>query len=211
MKIARFFAGIFAVIGSLLLVGSVGLCLFSLNAPARIEEIPEGALLCAEAVSDSIDSRDYAALEDCLYGQPELGLSGEPQEELTRMVWELAQENLCISWQGDCYMKDAAVCRDAVVTYLETASVTEGIPARAYALLTQRVEEATDMEQLYDETGEFREELMDEILKTAVTQACQEDAKTSTVEVSLEFVHRDGQWWAVPEQALMMALSGGLA
>ena len=211
MKIARFFAGIFGVIGTVLLVGSIGLCLFSLNAPARIEEIPEDARLCAEAVSEAIDSRDYAALENCIYGQPELGLTGEPEGELAKMVWDLAQQDLSLSWQGECYMKDAAVCRDAVVTYTDVASVTGGIPVRAQALLSQRVEEATDMEQLYDTTGEFRDDLMDEILKTAVTQACREDAKTATVEVCVEFVNRDGQWWAVPEQTLMTALSGGLA
>ena len=41
MKIAKFFADIFGVLGTAVLVGSIGLCLFSLNAPARMEEVPE--------------------------------------------------------------------------------------------------------------------------------------------------------------------------
>jgi len=211
MKIAKFFAGIFGAIGTVLLVGSVGLCLFSLNAPVRMEEIPAGAVECADAFEKALSGKDYAALESCIYGQPELGMSEKPEDELARMVWDLVQLNLEFSWQGTCYMKDGTFCRDAVMSYMEAASITDDLPVRAHALLTQRVEEATDMAQLYDEDGQFREDLLDQVMKAALTQACMEDAGTASVAVCVEFVYRDGRWWAVPDRALLTALSGGLA
>lgn len=211
MKIAKFFAGMFGAIGAILLVGSIGLCLFSLNAPVRMEEIPEGAAVCADAFEAAISEGDFDALENCIYGQPDLGLSEGPEEELAKMVWDLVQENLEFRWQGDCYLRDGILCRDASVSYMEAASITDDLPVLAHELLTAQVEAATDMAQLYDEGGQFRADLLDQVMKTAVTQACTEKAKTASVAVRVEFVHRDGQWWAVPETALLTALSGGVA
>jgi len=211
MKIAKFFAGIFGSLGTVLLVGSIGLCLFSLNAPVRMDETPMGAVECSDTLADAIAQKDFEVLEDCIYGQPELGLSGAPEEELTRMVWELAQLNLEFSWQGDCYLKDSVLYRDAAVRYFDVASVTRNLQTRAHALLTQRVEAATDMAELYEEGGEFRKDLVDQVLKAALAQACMEDVESVTANVTVRLVHRDGQWWAVPDAALLTALSGGLA
>lgn len=211
MKIAKFFAGIFGALGTVLLVGSIGLCLVSLNAPVRMGETPEGAAACSEQVAAAISRKDFEALESCIYGQPDLGLAGEPEDALSRMVWELVQLNLEFSWSGDCYLKDAVLCRDAEVRYFDVTSVTENLQTRAHALLTQRVEAATDMAELYDEGGEFRQDLMDQVIQAALTQACLEDVKAVTVPVTVELVHRDGRWWMIPDEALLTALSGGLA
>ena len=210
MKIAKLFAGIFGSLGVVLMSASIGLCLVSLNAPVRMAEIPAGAVECAETIEEAIAQKDYEALEDCIYGQPELGLSGAPEDELTKMVWDLVQQNLEFSWQGDCYFEDGTMRRDATVSYMDAASITNDLPVRAHELLTQRVEAATEMEQLYADGGQFREDLLDEVMKAALTQACMEDAETKQIAVSVEFVCRDGQWWAVPDTALLTALSGGL-
>lgn len=211
MKIAKFFAWIFAGLGTLLLLGTVLLCLFSLNARPNVQEFPQGAVLCSETLGEAVAGGDYAALEGCIYGQPKLGLTGEPAEELSAMVWELARLNLVFSWQGDCYVRDGAFCRDAFVTYLDLASILENLPTRAHALLTMRVEAAESMEELYDSDGEFRQELVDEVLKAALAQCCMEDVRRVTADVTVELVCRDGQWWAVPDSQLLAALSGGAA
>lgn len=209
MKIAKGFAWIFAGLGTLLLLGSVVLCLFSLNARPQVKELPQGAVQCSEAFAEAIAAGDYDALESCIYGQPELGLSGAPEDTLSAMVWELVQLNLHMNWQGDCYVKDSALCRDASVTYMDVSSILENLPTRAADLLNQRVEAATDMEQLYDGSGEFRKDLIEEVVKAALTQCCMEDVKNVTVNVTVELICRDGQWWAVPDKQLMTALSAG--
>lgn len=211
MKIAKFFAGIFGCLGTLLLAGSIGLCLFSLDAPVRVTEMPEGAVACSEQLAQAISEKDYAAVESCIYGQPKLGMEETIEETMVFEIWNVFENNLTFSWQGECYMKDTAVCRDAVVTYLEVASITQNLPTRAHTLLTQRVEAATDMAELYDDGGEFREDLLTQVLYEALDQACLEDARFATQTVTVELVHRDGQWWAVPDGALLTALSGGLA
>ena len=211
MKIAKFFAGIFGAIGTVLLVGSIGLCLVSLNAPVQMVETPAGAVKCSETLADAISQKDFAAVEDCIYGQPDLGMDQTLEDTMVFEIWNLFENNLMFSYQGECYTKDAGIYRDATVTYLELASVTENLQTRAHALLTQKVEAATDMAQLYGEGGEFREELVAQVLREALDQASREDARVLTERVTLELVHRDGQWWAVPDAALLTALSGGLA
>ena len=48
MKIARFFAVIFAVIGMVLLIGSMGFFLLNRNAEVRVLELPREAVAVSE-------------------------------------------------------------------------------------------------------------------------------------------------------------------
>lgn len=211
MKIAKFFAGIFGLIGTLLLAGSIGLCLFSLDAPVRTAGIPKAAMDCSEDFSRALSEKDFSAAQDCMYGQPELGMEETIEDTMVFEIWNVFENNLTFSWQGEGYMRDAVICRDAAVTYLEVASITENLQTRAHALLTQKVEAATDMAELYNDGGEFREDLVTQVLYEALDQACLEDARFVTQNVTVELVHRDGQWWVIPDKALLTALSGGLA
>ena len=47
-------------------------------------------------------------------------------------------------------------------------------------------------------------------LKEAVTMALREDAQYVTVEVALNLIYRDGQWWILSNSQLIQAISGGI-
>ena len=49
-----------------------------------------------------------------------------------------------------------------------------------------------------------------EVLYDAAKDALEQDAKTVTFEVTVNLVHNNGQWWIVPEDALLTAISGGI-
>ena len=51
-------------------------------------------------------------------------------------------------------------------------------------------------------------ELVDQALNDAVTQALSEDAQTVTRDVTLGLIYQDGAWWVVPDQALLQIISG---
>ncbi len=206
MKIAKVFGGIFGAIGTVLLIGSFALCLVSLNAPARMERAPEGAVSCTEQMARAISGKQFDILEECLYGQPDLGLEQTKASE----IWELYEQNLAFSWQGDCYADHGGIFRKGTVTYLDVPGVLENLQTRAHDLMTQRVETATEMEQLYDETGEFRQDLVELVMGEALAACLAQDAKTVTADVTVELVRRDGTWFAVPDTALFRALAGGL-
>lgn len=211
MKIARFFAVIFGLIGMVLLIGSVGLCLMSLDAPVRMTETPAEAVACSEELLEAIENGDFTAAGNLLYGKPDLGVDRMPEDVESVLIWDAFIRSISCEFKGSCYATDTGIARDASITAMDIPSVTEKLNVRAHTLLTQRVENAVDMAELYDEENNFREELVAEVLNEAVVQALAEDAKTVTWDVTLNLICRDGQWWVVPDQALLTALAGGVA
>lgn len=211
MKIARFFGVIFGLLGTALMLGSVVLCLSSLNKPAELLETPAAAVECAEEMMEAIAAGDYASAAKVMYGQPDLGVDREPSDTLGVMIWDAFLDSISYEFKGECYATDTGIAWDATVTALDIPSVTGSLNTRVHTLMTQRMENAADMAELYDEENNFREDLVEEVLSQAVVQALAEDGQLVTRDVTLNLICRDGQWWAVPDQALLQAISGGAA
>lgn len=211
MKLARIFAYVSGALGSVLMAGAVVFCLLSLDAPVKMVKYPQEAMDRAEALLDYIENGDFAAASGILYGQPDLGADREPEDEVGKMVWAAFLDSLSCEIKGKCYASDKGLVCDAVVTGLDISSVMEKLTERTHALLTQRIEQATDMSELYDEENNFRQELITQVLYQAVEQAIREDGKLVDRDVTMGLVYRNGQWWVVPDRALLQAISGGLA
>lgn len=208
MKIAKLFSAVFGVLGAVVMVFSIGLCLLSLNRTPVIREMPEGAVLCSETLMEAFLAGDYAAASEVIYGQPELGSRWNPQDFNGQRIREAYISSLDYAFQGECYATDSGLCRDVSVTYLDISSITDAISRHAHGLMTDRVASAQTMDELYDASGNFRPELVQGSLDHAVTLAMAE-GKTVTKQITLKLICRDGQWWAVPEDALLTAMSGG--
>lgn len=211
MKIAKFFFAIFGAVGAVLMAGTVLLCLFSLDADVKVKKLPDAAVECSENLKTALESGDYAAAGKLMYGRPDLGVDRDPADPAGVLVWDAFTDSISVSFAGECYATNSGLSRDAVITTLDLSSVTNALTGRAHALLTARVEAAEEMTELYDDENNFREELVNEVLHEAVVQALTEDAKTVSYDVTLALIYRDGQWWVVPDQALLQAISGGTA
>lgn len=210
MKLARFFAVIFGAVGTLLMVGSIVLCFVFRDAPVYLAEVPAAAAECTRELMEAVEDGDFEAASQYLYGQPELGAGREPADAMGKLVWDAFVDSISWEFAGECYATDSGICRDVTVTALEIPSVTENLTSRANAILTARMASAAEMSELYDEENNFRPELIEEVLREAMTQALTEDAETVTEEVTLALIHQDGRWWVVPDQALLQLLSGSL-
>lgn len=208
MKIARFFAGIFACFGTVLLIGSMGFFLLNRNAPVKVLELPREAVSCCDAFATALNEGDLEAAAEVMYGQPDLGTVGMPADPETAAVWNAFLDSIVFEYTGSCQAADTGLFRTASVTTLEVASVTEKLPERVQSLMNQKIEAAGDLSEIYDAGNNFREELVTEVLQSALQQALSQDVRTVTREVTLKLVNRDGRWWVVPDQALLQALSG---
>ncbi len=209
MKIARFFAVLFGILGVLLLAGSMGFFLLNRNAPVRILELPQGAVSCSEDFAQALNTGDLEAAAKRMYGQPDLGIgapSGDPESAL---VLDAFCSSISFAFSGKCYVSESGLARNGSITTLDVASVLEKLPERTQTLMNQRIAAAQDLSEIYDERNNFREELVTQILQTALQQALAQDARTITREVTLKLVDQDGSWWVVPDRALLQALSGG--
>lgn len=208
MKIARFFAVIFGILGTILLLGSFGLCLLFRNAPVRIVQLPEAAVNASDAFSQALNDGDLTSAAALIYGQPELGTETVPADPETEAIWNAFLESISLEYTGKCYATENGLARSGTITTLDVAALTAKLPERTQALINQRIIAAEDLSEIYDDQNQFRQELVTEILAQALQQALAEDAKTITREVTLQLVNRDGSWWVVPDQALLQAISG---
>ena len=208
MKIARCFAVVFACIGMVLLVGSMGFLLLNRNAEVKVRELPQGAVSCADAFSQALNAGDLESAAGMIYGQPELGAADVPEDAQTAAVWKAFLDSISFEYTGGLQAADQGFFRKASITTVDIANVLEKLPDIAQTLVNQKIASAKELTEVYDESGRFREELVDRILQQALQQSLSRDASVVTREVTVKFVNRDGAWWVVPDQALLHALTG---
>ena len=202
MKISKLASGLFAAVGSALLVGSVVLCFVGLNQPSRGIQPPEEAAACADAVLEAVGSGDFDRAAKLLYGQPELDL-------FARLTENQLRNSIAVITDESCYGEGTNIYQTAQVTTMDITGTLAQLENRASGLLKQKLESAEDPAALLDGNGEVQKTLKDEIRTQALTQVLS-DAKTVTTQITFQLIEKDGQWWALPDQALLNILSGGL-
>ena len=209
MKIARIFSAVSGILGAAVMVFSMLLCLFSLDAEPKLKELPEGAVACAQQLQQAVAKADYEAISQCLYGQPDLGAQVQMTDAAGQALWEAFADSLSLTYEGSCYATNSGIGCNAVVTSLDVAAVAESLSSRAHALMTARVAQAENMEELYDESNNFRADLVEEVLQQAMAQAM-EAGETVKRNVTLTLVCEDGRWYAAADGAFLQAISGGV-
>ena len=202
---------IFGLTGLLLALFAVGVIMTRLDAVPVLATMPTAAGECAESLMEDVCGGDFLSAQEKLYGTPNLGADREPADDVGQLIWDAYTDSLEYEFVGDYYATDTGIARDVVITALDLASVTENLGSRSQQLLEHRVEKAEDVSQIYDENNEYREDFVMTVLFDAAYQSLKEDARTARHEVTLNLVFRQGQWWVLPDSALLSAISGGTA
>ena len=171
---------------------------------------PPAAVERSEAAMDALTAADYPALEQMLLGTPQLGLDRDPADPVGILIWQALEDSRSCRFLGDLYATEKGLSRDVELTYLDISSVTKDLRQRAQVLLARRVEQAQDMSEIYGPNNDYREDFVMDVLRDAVLEALAEDAETTSVRITLELVYADGQWWVVPGDDLIRAISGGI-
>lgn len=211
MKKNQFLSLLFVVIGLVLLTGSVCICLAFLDAPPIMVKAPEGAVSCAKDLMAALENGDYEAASQLLSGQPDLGLDREPAEESGRLIWDAFTDSFQYEFTGDCYATPTGVAQTVMITTLDLSKISARLPQRMDDLLAQKIASSTVMSEIYDEKGDFRQDLIQQLLLQGISEILEEDAATVTHGVSLNLVYENGRWQVTFDQALLQAISGGVA
>ena len=202
LKVARFFALIFAVLGIVLMLGTAFMSFTSLNKPVGILENPDGAQRCADALEQCLNEGDLTAAAKLLYGQPSFGVEELPEAGYTALLWETYLENLSFTYTGSLYLLDSELARDGVLTILDVPALMQSVQTRAKNLLAQKGDDA------YDDQGNLRSDVSDQILLEAVEQTLAQDIPCVSRNVTIRVIHRQDQWWILPDQTFLKSLSG---
>lgn len=210
MKISKLFSGLFALLGAALCIGTVWLCLNSLNREPMLLQEPRAAVSRVDMLFRAVCDDDYAAASALMYGTPDLG-SGTPESgPITTAIWNAYVDSLDYTLSGECFPTQDGLAQEVTISYLDISSVTDGLQVRSRELLQQRVAQAEDVEQIYDENNDYRQDFVDAVVADAAAQALAQDARYVETTLTIRLVFLEGQWWILADDALMQAISGGI-
>ena len=214
MKAMKIFCGFLAVVFALLGIGTAALGIYvsfqSIGAAPVLLETPEAAIHQIERMLDKVQQGDFNGAGALMQGSPNLGVDREASDEVGVLIWEAFVDSFTFEIVGECYATDSGVAQDLKITCLEISSVTATLRERSQSKLEERVANAEDISEVYDENNNYREDVVMEVLYEAAQDALEQDATTTTYEVTVNLVCDDGQWWIIPEDMLLKAISGGI-
>lgn len=210
----KFIRGIFS-----LLLSAIGLCAAAaavflsmefMDAKPMLLTPPDVARSKVIMLMNAVADGDYEEASQAIYGTPNLGVDREAADPLGVLIWDAFESSISYELLGECYTTEQGLAQDISVTCLDVGSVTEHLQERSQAMLEQRVADAYDVSDIYDENNEYREDFVMDVLYEAVVDALEEDARQMTVELTVNLGYQDGKWWVIGDEALMNAISGGI-
>lgn len=194
MKLSKVFSALFGVLGTFLLIASLGVCLLCRNMKPQNQGVPQGASDAAEQFAQALSAGDFESLEGFLYGQPELGAGEDFHSDAATRIWEAFRDSLACENEGLCYLEGTDIYRDVAVTYLDVSGVVKEAASLAKTLEAGEEETAQPDRQLLE-----------------VVAGALEKGKTTTVQGRLRLIEDEGRWYVIPDKTVLAAISGGLA
>lgn len=204
-------ANMFALLAVALAALAVAIAVRCRDSGARVLSVPQEAGQAAVAVMDAVCGGDFETAGKKMYGRPDLGVDRQADSAAGQLIWDAFVESLSYELKGSCYFRGDELCQDVVIRSLDLSSVTRKLDQRTQDLLNVYVEDAEDTSHIYDENNEYLESFVQATLQDAVRQAIQEDARYSEQELTLTLIYSAGEWWVMPDQSLLNAISGGIA
>lgn len=210
MRFRRFLSVFFGVCATGVAGLTIYISLISINASPVLLAPSQAAAECAENVLNAVCTGDYDHAGRFLYGKPTLGSGANTKSEAGKLIWNAFVDSLEYEISGDCYPSESGLSLDIKIRSLQMASVTRNLQERSRALLTARMEEAEDVDEIYGDDNNYREDFVMAVLRDAVKDALREDAEYTEQELTMSLIYEQGQWWVIPEQQLIRAVSGNL-
>ena len=210
MILKKILGVILVLVGLIAAASGIFLSFAAMDAePVLVTEPVEATQKVAELM-EAVVSCDYEKASSLIYGNPALGLDREPADQVGVLLWDAFTKSQSYELKGGCIASNSGLAQQVMFTYLDMNSVTANLGDRSQALLVERIEEAENIDEIYDANNEYREDVVMEVLEDAVAEALKKDAQTVSVELTVSMVFREGQWWIVADNALLNAISGGV-
>ena len=210
MKRSRFFSGFFLLLALGLMALALVLVMATPGTTPTLLSPAQEAQDQVVAAMDALCQGDFPAVEQLLLGNPTLGADREPADAASALIWKAFIGSFSYELSGDCYATDTGVAQDVTLTYLDIPSVTANLAQRSEKHLARLQKQATHTYEIYDENGNFRTDVVQQVLNTVVQEAIREDATYTSTTFTLQLVMRDGQWYIISNSDFIRAISGGM-
>lgn len=210
MKITKSLSAIFGALGAIAAIMCICLSARYKNvAPVMLQQ-PESAAQQVNLLMDAVCHNDFEAAGALIYGNPDFGVDREPEGDVGKLIWNAYISSIRYQLDGEVYATESGVAQNMVISALDISSVTAKLKERSAALLEQRVAEAEDPQEVYDENNEYRESFVMQVLYDAAAAALREDAVTAEHNITVNMICEDGLWMIIGDPQLLGAISGGI-
>ena len=211
MKALRIIAGVLlAAVSLCAAAAAVYICNHFVDAKPMLLTPPDVARSKVIMMMNAVSEGDYEEASQSIYGTPSLGVDREAADEVGVLIWDAFRNSISYELQGECYTTEQGLAQNVSITCMDVTSVTVNLKERSQTLLEQRVEEAVDVSEIYDENNDYREDFVMAVLRDAVEDALVEDSRMMTMELTVNLSYQDGKWWVIADEALLDAISGGI-
>ena len=208
--IKKLLSVIFVLVGIAAAAAAVNLSLSNKDADPVMLAPPEDAKLQVIGMMDAVCAGDFATASTFMQGQPDLGVDREATDPVGVLIWNALCDSMSYELVGDCYGTEEGLAQDLTVSYMDITSVTAVLKERAQAMLEKRVDEAEDLDEVYDENLQYREDFVMSVLYDAAVAALAEDATTTTTTLTVNMTYVNEVWWIIADRNLLDAISGGI-
>lgn len=209
MKHHKRLSNLLLALGTILAAVAVCIALSAKNDAPKMLQYPADAMTCAQEMVSRLEKGDYAGASQKMYGRPALGAAPDSANVAVELLWTEFLGSMDFAISDKCYVTDTGVAVDATVRMLDVPAVISSMEHYARELLGRRVAAAKDMSEIYDSDNNFRQDIMDKVLRDATMQALSENTLVCQENITLNLIYEKGQWWVVPDAQLQSILSGG--
>ena len=211
MKRPKVLAEFLLFLAGLLGAMTVVLAFCAVRSAPGLVYLPEEAVELPWMLMKEAQQGNFRAVSLLLQGSPELGLDREPETPAGKLLWQAFTDSFSYKIPGECYPEEAGIGAEVEVTYLDLDSILPSLRERTCGLLEEKMKNAESSAELYDRDNQFKRELVEEILDSAVKQGIAEDGKMIQKTLTLHMVYDGKHWRVVPKRELLHVLSGGTA
>ena len=164
---------------------------------------PEQAKNTVNGFLNAVCDNDFETAARMMQGNPDFGVVEAPSDPVGLIIWNTYWDSVRFELVGDCYATDTGVAQNISFTRLDVTGVSEHLRERSMEILQQRVAQAADPSEIYDENNEYREDLVMSILEEAALQILREDTELVTTQLTVNLCYEDGQWKIAADKNLV--------
>ena len=190
----------------------VRVCRYAMDAEPYIEGGEEAATATLDHFLSCLEAKDFSGAYGDMNNYASLGLETAPEDPIAAMYWDALLASWHFDVAGDSQMQGTRYDRRVTVRCLDFDAISDEIGRRVQAILTEKVENARLRSDVYDEDGNYKEELAYEALTTATAEVLSDTAPYAyTQECSLSLYYIGDQWKVEVTPAFISALTAGAA
>ena len=208
MKNFKHPAKLWILAGMVLSLLTLSVTVYGMNSTPAMAMHADVVVNAVEETLDCVRSGDYNALGQMLYSAPDLGEAPTATDDLESLILLTFLNSIQYQIGSEIRTSDSGVSVDVHITCMDISALSSAMQEIVPDLMNKIANEKGDEKLVYDENHNYREDFIDQVLRTAAELVLADAPQTMDRDLTLELVQSNGRWQVVPTDAFVKLLSG---